>query len=200
MRFYNFGINDIKKFKVSPDGFIQAALQVASYVYFGRHVLTYESASLRAFKSGRTETIRSATTPMTNFAKAFCEASKARGEIDAATKEKLVKMLRAATSRHSEISKACGQGNGCDRHLMGLKLAALTTGQPLPRIFSTHAYNLEFELATSQTPILQEHMKAAVTMLTQGGGFAPTADPVPCRPVPCFLVLIFCSSIACWLK
>ena len=51
----------IKGFKMSPDAFVQMALQLAHYRMHGHSVSTYESASTAAFKHGRTETIRSAT-------------------------------------------------------------------------------------------------------------------------------------------
>uniref|UniRef100_A0A6U5BTD4 Choline/carnitine acyltransferase domain-containing protein n=1 Tax=Hemiselmis andersenii TaxID=464988 RepID=A0A6U5BTD4_HEMAN len=173
VNFYDFGINHIKAFKVSPDSFCQAALQVASLRYFGRHVLTYESASLRAFQRGRTETIRSATAEMTAFARAFVgnEQNKPGG------RERMQGMLREASAVHSRVSKEASAGEGFDRHMLAIKLAALTTGMPPPRVFETDAWKLEFELVTSQSPILQEHHKAAPTVMTQGGGFGPTSDP-----------------------
>lgn len=57
------------------------------------------------------------------------------------------------------ISKDAAQGEGCDRHLLGLKLAAILSNQELPKLFKTKAYNLEYEVATSQTPIVQDHPK-----------------------------------------
>jgi len=173
VNFYEFGINNIKKFKVSPDSFCQAALQVASLRYFNRHVLTYESASLRAFKRGRTETIRSATAEMTSFAKAFVNGEHAKP----GGKERVQALLRDASTVHTRISKQASTGEGFDRHMLAIKLAALTTGFPLPRIFETDAWNLEYELATSQSPILQEHHTIpSPSVMTQGGGFGPVCD------------------------
>jgi len=37
-----------------------------------------------------------------------------------------VALANTAGDRHSKISKAAGKFEGCDRHLLGLKLAALT--------------------------------------------------------------------------
>ena len=48
--------------QVSPDGFIQAALQLAYYRDSnGRLPLTYESSMTRLYLHGRTETVRSMT-------------------------------------------------------------------------------------------------------------------------------------------
>uniref|UniRef100_A0AAR2JKB1 Choline/carnitine acyltransferase domain-containing protein n=1 Tax=Pygocentrus nattereri TaxID=42514 RepID=A0AAR2JKB1_PYGNA len=59
--FSHFGKNVPKSYKMSPDAFIQVALQLAYYRTYKRCCATYESASLRMFKLGRTDTIRSAT-------------------------------------------------------------------------------------------------------------------------------------------
>ncbi len=48
-----------KKCKVSPDAFIQMALQLAYFRDIGRHHLTYEASMTRLFREGRTETVRS---------------------------------------------------------------------------------------------------------------------------------------------
>merc|ERR1711972_1089284 len=48
-----------KKFKTSPDAFVQAALQLAHFYDKERYVLTYESAMTRFYLKGRTETVRS---------------------------------------------------------------------------------------------------------------------------------------------
>ncbi len=55
----NFGKDFIKKCNVSPDAFIQMALQLAYYRDIGRHHLTYEASMTRLFREGRTETAKS---------------------------------------------------------------------------------------------------------------------------------------------
>jgi carnitine O-acetyltransferase len=59
--------------KVSPDSFIQQALQLAWYRDQGYVTATYESASTRGFLHGRTETIRSVTTDSRAFVKAMLD-------------------------------------------------------------------------------------------------------------------------------
>lgn len=49
----------MKKFKISPDAFIQMAIQLAYYRQHTIFSLTYEPAMTRIFLKGRTETIRS---------------------------------------------------------------------------------------------------------------------------------------------
>jgi len=52
---------------VSPDAYIQLALQLAYYRDAGRFVLTYEASMTRLFLHGRTETVRSLTQESCNF-------------------------------------------------------------------------------------------------------------------------------------
>ena len=53
--------------QVSPDAYIQLALQLAYYRDAGRFVLTYEASMTRLFLHGRTETVRSLTQESCNF-------------------------------------------------------------------------------------------------------------------------------------
>lgn len=60
-RYAGYGKDFIKSCKVSPDVFIQLALQLAYYRLYGKLTATYESASTRRFRLGRVDCIRSAT-------------------------------------------------------------------------------------------------------------------------------------------
>lgn len=57
----DFGKGFMKKCKLSPDAFIQMALQLAYYRDGGRFSLTYEASITRLFREGRTETVRPCT-------------------------------------------------------------------------------------------------------------------------------------------
>ena len=70
IHFQQYGKGIIKEARMSPDGFVQAALQYAYYKVTNKFTLTYESSMTRLFKAGRTETVRSCTNEM----KAFVEA------------------------------------------------------------------------------------------------------------------------------
>uniref|UniRef100_A0A8C9MI91 Choline O-acetyltransferase n=1 Tax=Serinus canaria TaxID=9135 RepID=A0A8C9MI91_SERCA len=70
-KFEHYGKEFIKKQKISPDAYIQVALQLAFYRCHKRLVPTYESASLRRFDEGRVENIRSATSEAFAFVKAM---------------------------------------------------------------------------------------------------------------------------------
>uniref|UniRef100_A0A8C9F196 Carnitine O-acetyltransferase n=1 Tax=Pavo cristatus TaxID=9049 RepID=A0A8C9F196_PAVCR len=67
MVFHQFGKAFPKSEKISPDAFIQLALQLAYYRMYGHACPTYESASLRMFRLGRTDTIRSASIESLKF-------------------------------------------------------------------------------------------------------------------------------------
>lgn len=54
--------------QVSPDAFIQMALQVTYLKNSGRLALTYEAAMTRLYLEGRTETVRSLTLEAAEFA------------------------------------------------------------------------------------------------------------------------------------
>ena len=58
-QFTGFGKKLIKQQKVHPDCFIQMALQLAYFKIHKKLAPTYESATMRAFYHGRTETVRS---------------------------------------------------------------------------------------------------------------------------------------------
>lgn len=113
--FQNFGVgkNQIKNLKVSPDAFVQMLLQLAYFKMTGTLRPTYESASTRRFFGGRTETCRSVSVEALNFVKTWEDGSKS---ID----EKAKSFYDAAKQHVGYISKASA-GEGCDRHLFGLK-------------------------------------------------------------------------------
>lgn len=56
-----YGKGFIKKIRLSPDAFIQMALQLAYFRDAGRFSLTYEASMTRLFREGRTETVRPCT-------------------------------------------------------------------------------------------------------------------------------------------
>ena len=62
---------DLKRSNLSPDGTMQMVLQLAHQRMHGYTPSTYESASMAAFKHGRTETIRSATIEANEFVARF---------------------------------------------------------------------------------------------------------------------------------
>lgn len=71
LAFSDFGKGVIKKCRVSPDAFIQMALQLAYFRDIGKHHLTYEASMTRLFREGRTETVRSCSIESSDWVKAM---------------------------------------------------------------------------------------------------------------------------------
>lgn len=67
----HYGKGFMKTCKVSPDAYIQMALQLAYYRDAGRFSLTYEASMTRLFREGRTETVRPCTIESAAWVKAM---------------------------------------------------------------------------------------------------------------------------------
>lgn len=61
----------MKKCRLSPDAYIQMALQLAYYRDAGRFSLTYEASMTRLYREGRTETVRPCTIESAAWVKAM---------------------------------------------------------------------------------------------------------------------------------
>ncbi|KAH8356325.1 hypothetical protein KR084_000461, partial [Drosophila pseudotakahashii] len=134
LRFEGYGKDFIKKQRLGPDSFIQIALQLAFFKLHSEPAAQYESAHLRIFDGGRTETIRSCS----NQSLAFCHAMMDPGS---PLQEKAEKLQELAL-----------QGRGVDRHLFGLKLMAVENCLPIPEFFTSPGYekSTHFRMSTSQ--------------------------------------------------
>ncbi|XP_022084319.1 carnitine O-acetyltransferase-like isoform X2 [Acanthaster planci] len=144
--FEPFGKDFCKSQRLSPDAFIQLSIQLAFFKLYGHSAATYESASLRKYKFGRTDTIRSATIDSDIFARAMCDSIKKPSE--------KAHLLRKAIQAHREYTEAAINGDAIDRHLLGLKLVAIEQGKNVPEIFMDTSYTaaMHFRLSTSQVP------------------------------------------------
>jgi len=72
-RYSGYGKEVMKRAKVSPDVYIQLALQLAYQRLTGKPTATYESASVRRFALGRVDCIRSATPEARAWVKAMLD-------------------------------------------------------------------------------------------------------------------------------
>ncbi|KAF7688729.1 carnitine O-acetyltransferase isoform X2 [Silurus meridionalis] len=144
--FTNFGKNVPKSYKMSPDAFIQVALQLAYYRLYKRCSATYESASLRMFRLGRTDTIRSASIAAANFVRAMDDPVQQNPE--------KVRLLDKAVKAHRAYTDMAIRGQAIDRHLLGLRLQAVEDMSALPKIFTDKSYAIanHYNLSTSQVP------------------------------------------------
>ncbi|XP_076831583.1 choline O-acetyltransferase isoform X2 [Brachyhypopomus gauderio] len=179
-KFNSYGKDFIKKQKMSPDAYIQVALQFAFYrlvcrfhlktvtqhrethhtksdIYpiprcHRRPVPTYESASIRRFQQGRVDNIRSSTSEALAFVKAMTD--KNTSLTDAEKMEKLWNAIRAQT--HYTILAITGMA--IDNHLLGLREIAKELNLEEPEIFTDETYIIsnQFILSTSQVPTTVE--------------------------------------------
>lgn len=130
--FQGYGKGLIKKFKCSPDAYVQMLIQLAYFKMYGKNRPTYESASTRKFQEGRTETTRTVSDESTAFCKAFHDPS--------ASREEVVRLFRAALAAHTKYTMDASEGYGVDRHLFGLK-KLLQQGEKVPALYEDPAYD-----------------------------------------------------------
>ncbi|BFZ57216.1 Carnitine O-acetyltransferase mitochondrial [Savitreella phatthalungensis] len=148
MNYQGFGKGLIKKFKSSPDSFVQMVIQLAYYKFYGINRPTYESAATRRFQHGRTETCRS----VSNESVAFCETM----ESATASNADKIAAFREAIKSHGEYINAASAGMGVDRHLFGLK-QLLPKGAPVPEIYKDPAYAYSCKWFISSSQLSSEH-------------------------------------------
>lgn len=141
--YQGYGKGLIKKFKCSPDAYVQMVIQLAYYKMYGKSRPTYESAAVRRFQLGRTETCRTVSDDSVAWVKSMSDSS-----IDEKTR---VDLFRKAINAHVEYITAASDGKGVDRHLFGLK-KLLEPGQEVPAIYQdpAYSYSSSWHLSTSQ--------------------------------------------------
>jgi len=141
--YQGYGKGLIKKFRCSPDAYVQMIIQLAYYKMYGKNRPTYESAATRRFQLGRTETCRSVSSASVAWCNAMNDPS-----VDDKTR---VELLRKAVHDHVEYITAASDGKGVDRHLFGLK-KLLEPGQEVPALYKdpAYAYSSSWYLSTSQ--------------------------------------------------
>ncbi|MBN3273918.1 CPT1A palmitoyltransferase, partial [Polyodon spathula] len=122
--FNKFGKGLIKKCRVSPDAFIQIALQLAHFRDKGKFCLTYEASMTRLFREGRTETVRSCTVESCSFVHAMMDSQK--------TNEEKMKLFNLAAEKHQNLYRLAMTGEGIDRHLFCLYVVSKYLGVDSP--------------------------------------------------------------------
>uniref|UniRef100_A0A673YUY8 Carnitine O-palmitoyltransferase 1, liver isoform-like n=1 Tax=Salmo trutta TaxID=8032 RepID=A0A673YUY8_SALTR len=163
--FRDFGKGRIKKCRISPDAYIQLALQLAYYRDRGMFCLTYEASMTRLFREGRTETVRSCSNESCAFIKALEGGEVCR------------RLLRQASEKHQNLYKHAMTGAGIDRHLFCLYVVSKYLGVDSP--FLKEVLSEPWHLSTSQTPVQQVELFDMVNhpeYISCGGGFGPVAD------------------------
>ncbi|KAM6989119.1 LOW QUALITY PROTEIN: carnitine O-acetyltransferase-like, partial [Passerculus sandwichensis] len=123
---------------------VQVGLQVAFYRAHGSLCATCEPLSLRRVLPGCTDLLRPPGPPCLALARALDEPD--------AQPQELLALLRAAVEEQESRTQEVLSGRGAERHLQGLRQAALAAGEPLPEIFLDPAYAqaTHFRLCTLQ--------------------------------------------------
>uniref|UniRef100_A0A8D8PNY7 carnitine O-palmitoyltransferase n=2 Tax=Cacopsylla melanoneura TaxID=428564 RepID=A0A8D8PNY7_9HEMI len=164
-----FGKGLMKTCKISPDAFIQMALQLAYYRDAGKFSLTYEASMTRLYREGRTETVRPCTIESAAWVKAMEEPA-------TATEEK-IRLLNEAAKAHQKGYQDAMCGKGIDRHLFCLYVVSKYLEVDSP--FLKEVLSEPWRLSTSQTPHGQTNrldLKKHPKCISAGGGFGPVAD------------------------
>ncbi|KAL9914661.1 carnitine O-palmitoyltransferase whd isoform 2-T5 [Glossina fuscipes fuscipes] len=164
-----YGKGFMKKCRLSPDAYIQMALQLAYYRDAGRFSLTYEASMTRLFREGRTETVRPCTIESAAWVKAMDDTTKTIAE--------RVTLLKEACERHQLGYQDAMCGNGIDRHLFCLYVVSKYLEVDSP--FLNEVLSEPWRLSTSQTPHGQTpkmDLKKHPQCISSGGGFGPVAD------------------------
>ncbi|XP_060818244.1 carnitine O-palmitoyltransferase 1, liver isoform isoform X1 [Bombus pascuorum] len=164
-----YGKGFMKINSMSPDAYIQMALQLAYFRDSGKFNLTYEASMTRLFREGRTETVRPCTIESTNWVKAM--------ENKNTTVETRYDLLIAAAKQHQKGYQDAMCGKGIDRHLFCLYVVSKYLEVDSP--FLKEVLSEPWKLSTSQTPHGQTsliNLKKHPNCISAGGGFGPVAD------------------------
>jgi carnitine O-acetyltransferase len=146
--YQGYGKGLIKKFKCSPDAYVQMVIQLAYHKMFGKNRPTYESAATRRFQQGRTETTRTVSDDSVAFCSAMADPT--------VSQEDGIKLFRAAIDAHVKYINDASDGRGVDRHLFGLKMC-LQPGETTPGIFSDPAFGYSSTWFISSSQLSSEY-------------------------------------------
>ncbi|KAG1746611.1 acyltransferase ChoActase/COT/CPT [Suillus paluster] len=149
----SYGKAAIKAFGVSPDSWAQMIIQLAYARLLRARGLTreggtYEAATTRKYRKGRTETIRVVTSQSDAFVSAMDDPNVSR--------EDRKRLFDAAGKAHITLAKAAGTGEGVDRHMLGLKLC-LKEDEPVPELYSDALYKRSGNWVLSTSAVFSDH-------------------------------------------
>ncbi|XP_066154016.1 carnitine O-palmitoyltransferase 1, liver isoform isoform X1 [Euwallacea fornicatus] len=164
-----YGKGFMKGCKLSPDAYIQMALQLAYFRDAGKFCLTYEATMTRLYREGRTETVRPCTEESSNWVRAMEDRN--------VPDEEKIRLLRIACETHQRAVKDAMCGKGIDRHIFCLFVVSKYLEVESP--FLKEVLSDPWRLSTSQTPHGQTKrmdLKKHPKCISAGGGFGPVAD------------------------
>ncbi|KAK2919665.1 hypothetical protein Q8A73_001869 [Channa argus] len=143
--FDHFGKNTIKGHRMSPNAFVQMAIQLAYYRVYKKCCSMMEPASMRVFRLGRIAMIPSNSIASVAFVKAFDDPKKQNLE--------KVELLEKALEEHRKRTEMVMRGQAIGVHFLGLLSQALEAQIPMPDIFTDTSFSKAFdfyEMTTSQ--------------------------------------------------
>jgi carnitine O-acetyltransferase len=163
--YQGYGKGMIKKFKCSPDAYVQMVIQLAYHKMYGKNRPTYESAATRKYQQGRTETTRTVSDESVAFCNAMADPSVSREEAE--------RLFRAAVQAHVKYTADASDGYGVDRHLFGLK-KLVQEGEEMPEIFTDPAYTYSSTWYISSSQLSSEYFNGYgwSQVVDQGWGIA----------------------------
>ncbi|XP_033222790.1 carnitine O-palmitoyltransferase 1, muscle isoform [Belonocnema kinseyi] len=164
-----YGKGFMKNCSMSPDAYIQMALQLAYFRDAGQFSLTYEASMTRLFREGRTETVRPCTVESAAWVRAMEDVS--------STIDERHRLLLEAAKQHQKGYQDAMCGKGIDRHLFCLYVVSKYLEVDSP--FLKEVLSEPWKLSTSQTPHGQTSridLKRYPNCISAGGGFGPVAD------------------------
>lgn len=130
--FQGYGKEFMKLYKIHPDSYVQTVLQLTYYRLHNKLAATYETATMRAYYRGRTETVRSCSTEMAHMCRTWANKK-------LSVKEKAA-LFRAAAKSQNDLMIEARKGNGIDRHLFGLWCVAFENGLEIPKLYEDELY------------------------------------------------------------
>ncbi|CAG5111247.1 Oidioi.mRNA.OKI2018_I69.chr2.g5573.t1.cds [Oikopleura dioica] len=154
-KFEKFGKTFIKKQNMSPDAFLQVALQCAYHRIYCRLPCSYESGSIRRFRDGRVDNIRASTIPALQLCRHLSEFY-SRGDCKSSLSTNSMDYLRKAVRFQTSITQQAITGKGLDNHLLALLNTLKEVSLPIPELFTDNSFKTfnHFELSTSQIPTI----------------------------------------------
>ncbi|KAI0001470.1 acyltransferase ChoActase/COT/CPT [Russula compacta] len=142
--FSDYGVHWIKSIAgLSPDAYLQMALQLAWHKTCGNFTATYETALTRSFDKARTETIRTLSEDSRAWVLSMSDTT-----VTTATR---LALLRRAIQTHNSLTREAATGRGIDRHLLGLRLMMRTETGERAALFDDPLFerSQEWKLSTS---------------------------------------------------
>ncbi|TFK21193.1 acyltransferase ChoActase/COT/CPT [Coprinopsis marcescibilis] len=142
--FNEYGTDWIKAVaKLSPDAYIQMALQLAWYKTRGEFTATYETVLTRMFKNGRTETLRTLTRDSREWVLSMIDPS--------TSNQNRYRALQRAVQTHTKLTREAATGRGIDRHLLGLQLLLRPPSGESAALFEDELFSrsTQWKLSTS---------------------------------------------------